>query len=75
MPTPWATSFPYAVPNHFYRFRNIVDASYKEGSPNNDTLNSWGFFDLSKEPVVLTHTDMDQRYFAFELADMYSDNF
>ena len=71
-----ATSFPYAALNHFYHFRNIVAASYKDGgSPNNDTLYSWGFFDLSKEPVVLAHPDMGQRYFAFELADMYSDNF
>src|SRR5262245_35294279 len=48
----WATdaaSFPYAAPNHFYHFRDIVDASYKDGgSPNNDTLYSWGFFDVSK---------------------------
>jgi hypothetical protein len=29
-------------------------------------------FDLSKEPVVLAHPDMGQRYFTFELADMYS---
>src|SRR5207344_1325486 len=60
----------------FYHFRNIVDASYKDGgSPNNDTLYSWGFFDLSKEPVVLAHPDMGERYFTFELADMYASNF
>jgi len=75
----WATdaaSFPYAAPNHFYHFRDIVDAGYKDGgSPNNDTLYSWGFFDLSKEPVVLAHPDMGERYFVFQLADMYADNF
>jgi hypothetical protein len=71
-----ATSFPYAPLNRFYHFRNIADATYKDGgSPNNDTLYSWGFFDLSKEPVVLAHPDMGQRYFTFELADMYSNNF
>lgn len=71
-----ATSYPYAAPNHFYHFKNIVDASYKDGgSPNNDTLYSWGFFDLSKEPVVLAHPDMGDRYFVFQLADMYADNF
>ncbi len=59
-----------------YPFRNIADATYKDGgSPNNDTLYSWGFFDLSKEPVVLVHPDMGQRYFTFEMADMYSNNF
>jgi hypothetical protein len=75
----WATdasSFPYAPLNHFYHFRKIADASYKDGgSPNNDTLYSWGFFDLSKEPVILAHPDMGQRYFTFELADMYASNF
>ncbi|HMN46572.1 MAG TPA: DUF1254 domain-containing protein [Povalibacter sp.] len=49
----WTTdgsSFPYAALNHFYHFRMIADASYKDGgSPNNDTLYSWGFFDVSKE--------------------------
>ena len=75
----WATdasSFPYAALNHLYHFRTIADASYKDGgSPNNDTLYSWGFFDLSKEPVVLAHPDMGDRYFTFEMADMYASNF
>jgi hypothetical protein len=75
----WATdstSHPYAAPNHLYHFETIADASYKDGgSPNNDTLYSWGFLDLSKEPVVITHADMGTRYFTFELADMYADNF
>ena len=71
-----ATSFPYAALNHLYHFRNIVDARYKDGgSPNNDTLYSWGFLDLSKEPVVLAHPDMGARHFTFEMADMYADNF
>lgn len=71
-----ATSHPYAAPNHFYHFTDIADASYKDGgSPNNDTLYSWGFLDLSKEPVVIEHPDMGSRYFTFELADMYADNF
>jgi hypothetical protein len=40
-----AASIPYAALNHFYHFRNIADATYKDGgSPNNDTLYSWGFF-------------------------------
>jgi hypothetical protein len=71
-----ANSFPYTPLNRLYNFRNIADATYKDGgSPNNDTLYSWGFFDLSKEPVVLVHPDMGQRYFTFEMADMYSNNF
>jgi hypothetical protein len=71
-----ASSFPYAPLNHLYHFRSVADASYKDGgSPNNDTLYSWGFFDLSKEPIVVANPDMGERYFTFELADMYAANF
>ena len=62
--------------NQFYHFRNIVDAKYRAGgSPNNDTLYSPLFLDLSEEPVVLSHPDMGDRYFTFELTSMTSDNF
>jgi hypothetical protein len=62
-----ASSFPYTPLNYLYAFRNIADASYKDGAPpNNDTVYCWGFLDLCKEPVVLTHLDMGQRYFTFE---------
>lgn len=75
----WATdasSHPYATPNHLYHFRTAADETYKDGgSPNTDTLYSWGFLDLSREPIVIAHPDMGDRYFTFELADMYSDNF
>ena len=37
------------------------------------TTLSW--VDLSKEPVILTHPDMGDRYFTFQLAAMTSDNF
>ncbi|MDX2417349.1 MAG: DUF1254 domain-containing protein [Xanthomonadales bacterium] len=62
--------------NQFYHFRTIVDAKYRAGgSPNNDTLYSPIFLDVSKEPVILSHPDMDDRYFTFEIASMTSDNF
>src|SRR5580698_2184226 len=58
----WATdasSHPYTAPNHFYHFRTVADDTYKDGgSPNTDTLYSWGFLDLSREPVVMAHPDM-----------------
>jgi hypothetical protein len=54
-----ANSHPYAAPNHLHHFPNIADATYKDGgSPNNDTLYSCGFLDVSKEPVVIYHPDM-----------------
>jgi len=62
--------------NQFYHFRNIVDAKYRAGgSPNNDTLYSLIFLDVSKEPVILSHPDMDDRYFTFEITSITSDNF
>ena len=62
--------------NHFYHFRKMVDASYRAGgSPNNDTQYSLTFLDLTKEPVIISHPDMGDRYFTFELASMTSDNF
>ena len=67
----------YAALNHFHNKRELANASsYKSGgSPNNDTLYSWGWLDVSKEPVILSHPNMGERYFVFEFADYYSDNF
>ena len=62
--------------NHFYHFRNLVTPAYQAGgSPNNDTLYSLTWLDLSKEPVILSHPDLGDRYFTFEIASMSSDNF
>ena len=62
--------------NEFYHFRNTVDAKYRAGgSPNNDTLYSILFLDVSEEPVILSHPDMGDRYFTFEITSMTSDNF
>ncbi|HEX2474521.1 MAG TPA: DUF1254 domain-containing protein, partial [Lacipirellulaceae bacterium] len=67
---------PYAPINHFSHVRNLADASYRGGgSPNQDTLYSTAWLDVGKEPVILSHPDMGDRYFAFELAGIDSDNF
>ena len=67
---------PYAPINHFSHVRNLADPSYRGGgSPNQDTLYSTAWVDVSKEPVILSHPDMSDRYFAFELAGIDSDNF
>jgi hypothetical protein len=67
---------PSAPLNHFHHVRNLTDASYRDGgSPNNDTLYSVAWVDLGKEPVILSHPDMGDRYFTFELACVDSDNF
>jgi len=67
----------YAALNHFHHKRVLSDAhNYSSGgSPNQDTLYSWGWIDLRDGPVILSHPEMGDRYFTFEIADMFSDNF
>lgn len=76
VPKPAGGMTPYAAPNHFHHGRGLADASYRDGgSPNNDTLYSIAWVDLRAEPVILSHPDMGERYFTFELACLDSDNF
>ncbi|WP_182912023.1 DUF1254 domain-containing protein [Sphingomonas cavernae] len=67
----------FASLNHFHHKRVLSNhINYTSGgSPNQDTLYSWGWLDLRQGPVVLTHPEMGNRYFTFEIADMFSDNF
>ncbi|MDQ6437946.1 DUF1254 domain-containing protein [Mesorhizobium sp. LHD-90] len=67
----------YASLNHFHHKKVLANhINYTSGgSPNQDTLYSWGWLDLRQGPVALTHPDMGDRYFTFEIADMFSDNF
>jgi len=67
---------PYAAVNEFWHARRLLDATYRDGGcPNNDTLYSLAWLDLSDGPVVLSHPDMGDRYFTFELVSFTSDNF
>ena len=75
-PKPPGSITPYAPLNRFYNVRKLADATYRQGgAPNNDTLYSIAWLDLSKEPLILSHPDMGDRYFTFELASLDSDNF
>ena len=76
VPKPPGGATPYAPVNHFHHVRNVADASYRDGgSPNNDTLYSIAWVDVGREPVILSHPDMGDRYFTFQLASLDSDNF
>lgn len=44
-------------------------------TPNNDTIYSEAFLDLSNGPVTLHAPDTGKRYFSIALMDMYSNNF
>jgi hypothetical protein len=70
------TFIPYAAVNEFWHASRLMDASYRDGGcPNNDTLYSIAWLDLGPEPIVLSHPDMGERYFTFELIGIDSNNF
>jgi hypothetical protein len=78
----WVTSkrdpdvIPYAAVDHFWHAARLIDASYRDGGcPNNDTLYSLAWLDLGEEPVILSHPDMGDRYFTFELMGFTSDTY
>jgi hypothetical protein len=67
---------PYSAVGQFWHAPGVLDASYQDGGcPNNDTMYSVSWIDLSAEPVILSHPEMGDRYFSFELSAMSSDNF
>ena len=62
--------------NQWWHSRNIMTSDYRDGgAPNNDTLYSITWLDVGKEPIILSHGDMGDHYFTFEIASMNSDNF
>jgi hypothetical protein len=68
-------AIPYAAVNHFWHASHLMDATYRDGGcPNNDTLYSMAWLDLSEEPIILSHPAMGDRYFTFELMAFTSDN-
>ena len=69
------TFTPQAAVNEFWHASQLMDASYTDGGcPNNDTLYSIAWLDLGPEPIVLSHPDMGERYFTFEVIGIDSDN-
>ena len=76
LPKPPGSITPYAPLNHFFHVRVLATADYRDGgAPNNDTLYSIAWVDVSKEPIILSHPDIGDRYFTFEIASIDSDNF
>ncbi len=67
---------PHAAVNHFWHNKVMGGPeSQAGGSPNNDTLYSIAWLDLSKEPVILSVPDVGDRYYTMEIASFDSDNF
>ena len=63
--------------NRLNHFRELTTARSKgtAASPNNDTLYTLTFMDLSSQPVVVETPAMGDRYFTIQLADFYATNF
>lgn len=75
-PGPSQAMTPYAPLNQFFHFRSLADATYRGGGgPNNDTFYSSAWVDVSREPVILSHPDIGNRYFIFQFASIDGDNF
>ncbi|HRH86891.1 MAG TPA: DUF1254 domain-containing protein [Rubrivivax sp.] len=73
---PHSPFVPYAPLNQFYNSRQLTTAEYRDGgSPNNDTLYSVAWLDLSKEPLILSVPDVGDRYYTMEMGSLDSDNF
>lgn len=65
---------PYAPINKFWHANQLVDHHYQGGgTPSNDTLYSTAWIHVDKEPIILSHPDMDERYFSFHFTKVTSD--
>jgi hypothetical protein len=70
------SNLPHAAVNHFWHSHAMAGPeSLAGGSPNNDTLYSITWLDLSKEPVIVSVPDVGDRYYTMEIASFDSDNF
>jgi len=74
--THFAPANPFRVPiNQFLHRRELSDHSSRVvTTPNNDTLYSSAFLDLSAGPLVLEVPEIADRYYSFALMDFYSNN-
>ncbi len=62
--------------NQFARKRSFPDDTFTTVvSPNADTLYSFAFLDLAKEPMVLSVPEMGDRYYLMEILDAWTNVF
>ncbi len=66
---------PGAAVNRLSHTRNLSDHLARwVTTPNNDTLYSTAFLDLSKGPVTLTIPPLGKRYYSVAVMDMFTNN-
>ncbi len=62
--------------NHFFHVPVLATArSRLVTTPNNDTLYSSAWLDLSGDPLFLGVPDMGERYYSFAFMDLFTNNF
>ncbi len=71
-----APSGPSAPMNQFAHIRAFPDHMFREVvRPNADTLYSIVWFDVAKEPLVVSVSDTGGRYYMLQMMDMWTDVF
>jgi len=66
----------FAPMNQFAHLRAFPDHTFREVvRPNADTLYSIVWFDVSKEPVIISVPDTTDRYYMLPMLDMWTDVF
>jgi len=61
--------------NKLFHNRVHVEPGQFSGGPNRDGLYSYGWFHLDDEPIVVSLPDFGDRYFVWQMTDMYTHNF
>lgn len=66
----------YAPVNNFYAYDYLVTPSTSGNlrGPNNDTLYFGGWFDLTREPVIVHAPDTAGRYYTMAVTDFYAES-
>lgn len=71
-----APTGPFAPINQFAHIRAFPDHTFREVvRPNADTLYSIVWFDVSKEPLIISVPDTEGRYYMLPMLDMWTDVF
>ena len=61
--------------NQFYHYEELAGPVFSIVTPNNDTLYSLAWLDLRKGPVTLEVPAISDRYYCFQMVDLYTHNF
>jgi len=61
--------------NQLFHNKALFEPGILPGGANRDTLYSFGWFDLRDEPVVVSLPSFGDRYFVWQVTDVYAHNF